>query len=100
MRPPNDSETYAVPFAEIAMSLQIPLFGGNGYVAFAAPLFRSKVRSAVWPVTGAPFRPSVAFWQTQSVLLRSSASTPRTRVRPAVDARIHGSARVAPGVAR
>src|SRR6185503_3873035 len=100
MRPPNDSETYAVPFAETAMSLQIQLFGGNGYVPFAAPLFRSKARSAVCPVTGKPPRPSVAFWQTQSVLARSSARTPSTRVSPAVDARIHGSARAAPGAAR
>ena len=45
-------------------------------------------------------RPPVAFWQTQSVLVLSSASTPSTLVRPAADARIHGSAREAPGAAR
>lgn len=82
------------------MSLHTPLLGGNGYVRFAAPLLRSKARSAVCPATGAPPRPSVTFWQTHRVLLRSSASAPSTLVSPVVDARIHGSACAAPGTTR
>ena len=89
-----------MPSAATAMSLQIPALGGNGYVPLGAPLVRSKERSAVCPTTGAPPRPPVAFWQTHSVFVLSSAKTPSTFVRPVADARIHGSARAAPGAAR
>src|SRR5437867_10039851 len=100
MRPRNDSDTYALPSADSAMSLHTPLLGGKGYVPLTAPVFKSKDRSAVCPTTGAPPRPPVEFWHTHRVLVLSSASTPSTFVRPVADARIHGSACEAPGAAR
>src|SRR5690348_1215258 len=100
MRPRNDSDTYADPSAVTAMSLQMPALGGSGYLPLAAPLLRSKERSAVSPTTGAPPRPPMAFWQTHRVFDLSSASTPSTFVRPVADPRIHGSALAAPGAAR
>src|SRR5262245_33883132 len=100
MRLLNDSVAYTVPSDATARSLQTPPFVGSAYVPLAAPVFRSKERSAVCPTTGAPPRPPVLFWQTHSVLLLSSASRPSTLVRPAVDSWIHGSACDAPGVAR
>ena len=98
-RPRNDSDAYTAPLGATAMSLQMPPAGGNGYVPFAAPVFRSNDRSAVCPTTGAPPWPPVEFWQAHSVLLFSSASTPSTRVRPVLEARIQGSPRDAPGAA-
>src|SRR6188474_1116063 len=100
MRLANDSVAYTVPSGAIAMSLHTPPLVGKGYVFFAVPVFKSKDRSAVCPTTGEPPRPPVLFWQTHSVLLLSSARTPSTLVRPAVDAWIHGSAWAAPGAAR
>src|SRR5690348_13891209 len=82
------------------MSLQTEAGGGKRYKPFLAPVRRSNATSAAVPTAGG-LRKGFGDEQIQSVLERSSVSTPRSESRPFSGVGlIQGSAFALPGMAR